>query len=177
MPAQEFFHQTSHANYGAFVDGSEHRYLNQTIKPIAKKMDDAEKSIYRIIFQNTNNGVQLFLAPYIPYAEIAEKMLGFWSEVGKIAYISKSGRQTTIKCEEFQKKFISLTQKHGTGRLAIAPTITLIKAYFESKTAAIEKKLLKIAVKNKLSTVKSQEYYSGLASTWLEPLDAEKKAA
>ena len=81
MPSQTFFYETTHANFGLLFEEDMHEddasLIFAELKERAEKLDNSDKTIYRVIAQPASNGggIQIFVAPYYRYYEIAELLL------------------------------------------------------------------------------------------------------
>ena len=183
MAAQAFFYETSHSNFGMFFQNDSEQYIeaNQDIKAQAKALDELNnRDIYRVIAQFSSNGdgIQIFVAPYMRYVEIAEVVLESFKDCGKAYFIDKHNQHRQIRKKEFLSKLQKIVRfSDGNRNNEVAETAALIKKHFEKQAAKLDKAVERIALKYNLGVVKHQEYYVGLAETWIEDYLPKPKAS
>ena len=182
MPAQSFFYETSHSNFGMMFMGDfeDHIETVQAIQAKAKALDESNKDIYRVIaqFSSRDDGIQIFVAPYVRYDEIAEMVLDSFEACGKAYFKDKGNNQRQIRKKEFLSKLQKIIRfSNGNRGHEVAETVALIKWHFEKQAAKLDKAIERIALKYSLGVVKYQEYYVGLAETWIEDYSPKPKVA
>ncbi len=181
MAAQVFFHQTCHANYGLFFgddcNESNAQDCFNDIKARAEKLNQSDKSIYRVTAQTTphGDGVQIFVAPFYQYSEIAELLLDEFKHNKKAYITEKNLVKRLVKKKSFIEQLRKITRDHVDDKAqSIKLTVALIKSYYENECSRLNREVELIANEYHMGKVKSQEYYRGLAETWLEFPDQQE---
>lgn len=182
MPAQSFFYETSHSNFGMMFQNDSEQYIEaiQAIQAQAKALDESNKDIYRVIAQFSSNedGIQIFVAPHVRYVELAETILECFKASGKVYFKNKNNQHRQIRKQEFLSELQKIIHiSNGNKKNEVAKTVALIKEHFEKQAAKLDKAVESIALKYNLGVVKHQEYIAGLAHTWIEDQSPEPKAA
>lgn len=182
MPAQSFFYETSHSNFGMMFQNDSEQYIEaiQDIQAQAKALDESNKDIYRVIAQFSSNedGIQIFVAPHVRYVELAETILECFKASGKVYFKNKNNQHRQIRKQEFLSELQKIIHiSNGNKKNEVAKTVALIKEHFEKQAAKLDKAVESIALKYNLGVVKHQEYIAGLAHTWIEDQSPEPKAA
>jgi hypothetical protein len=180
MPSQRFFYETSHANFGLLFDEDIHEddasLMFADLKERAEKLDNSDKTIYKVVAQPTSNGdgVQIFVAPYYRYYEIAELLLDEFKHNTKAYITDKKLVKRIVKKKSFIEDLRKITRDHFENKAkAIELTVALLKRHYEKDHSRLDAEVEKIAKEYRMGVVKYQEYYKGLANTWLEyPKDA-----
>lgn len=176
MATQTFFYETSHANFGLmFTDADEHIIadLVADIQAQAKALDQSNDNIYKVVAQFSLNedGFQIFVAPYSRYTYIAGMLLETFKATSKAYIKDKNGKTRQIRKKEFTESLNSIVRNYGSNhKLAISKTVALIKDHYEKDWTSLNRSVERIASEHDMGVVKHQEYYAGLAYTWLEPL-------
>lgn len=175
MPSQKFFYETTHANFGLLFDEDinkdEANLMFADLKERAEKLDNSDKTIYRVIAQQASNGegVQIFVAPYYRYYEIAELLLDEFKHNFKAYITDKKLVKRLVKKKSFIEELRKITRDHvGNKAKSIELTVALLKSYYEKDHKRLDAEVEKIAKEYSMGVVKYQEYYKGLANTWLE---------
>lgn len=185
MAQQTFFHETPHANRGLMFTNEDIEFgyaedMADAIKAKAKDLDQSNSNIYRVIAQVASNGdgVQIFLAPYARYRELAAKMLESFRYTHKAYITDKNGEKRLIRKKSFVERLSQIAHHHSNNEsLAISKTIDLIQEHFAKDINSLNKAIEKIAIDYNMGTVKHQCYYAGLAETWIEYDQVKKEAA
>lgn len=182
MPSQSFFYETTHSNFGMMFNDDYESIINtiQDIQVKAKALDESHNGIYRVIsqFSSGGDGFQIFVAPYVRYVDLAEQILERFKATGYVYYKDKHEQNRQIRKKEFLselKKIMSISG--GIKKTEVAKTVTLIKDHFEKEALRLDQAVEAIAKDYNFGIVKHQEYYSGLADTWIEAIQPEKKVA
>lgn len=175
MPSQTFFYETSHANFGLIfdehLDSDEANILFAELKERAELLDSSDKTIYRVVAQptSTGNGVQIFVAPYYRYYEIAELLLDEFKHNSKAYITDKKLVKRLVKKKCFLEALRKITRDHIANKAkALELTVALLKNYYQKEHTRLDAEVEKIAKEYRMGVVKYQEYYRGLAHTWLE---------
>lgn len=182
MPAQSFFYETSHSNFGMMFQNDSEQYIEaiQDIQAQAKALDESNNDIYRVIaqFSSNDDGIQIFVAPYVRYRELAQTVVEMFKAYGKVYFKNKHNQYRQIRKREFLNEIQRIVRcSNGNEEDEVARTVPLIKKHFEKQAAKLDKAVESIALKYSLGVVKHQEYYAGLAQTWIEDHSPEPKAA
>ena len=182
MAAQAFFYETSHSNFGMFFQNDSEQYIEaiQDIKAQAKALDESNKDIYRVIaqFSSNDDGIQIFVAPHVRYVELADTILESFKACGKVYFKNKHNQHRQIRKQEFLSELQKIIRlSNGNRKNEVAKTVALIKGHFEKQAAKLDKAIESIALKYSLGVVKHQEYYAGLAQTWIEDYLPKPKAS
>ena len=182
MPAQSFFYETSHSNFGMMFHNDYEQYIEaiQDIQAQAKALDESNNDIYRVIaqFSSNDDGIQIFVAPYVRYRELAQTVVEMFKAYGKVYFKNKHNQYRQIRKREFLNEIQRIVRcSNGNEEDEVARTVPLIKKHFEKQAAKLDKAVESIALKYSLGVVKHQEYYAGLAQTWIEDHSPEPKAA
>ncbi len=182
MPAQSFFYETSHSNFGMMFQNDSEQYIEaiQDIQAQAKALDESNNDIYRVIaqFSSNDDGIQIFVAPHVRYVELAQTVLESFKACGKVYFKNKHNQHRQIRKQEFLSELQKIIRlSNGNRKNEVAKTVALIKGHFEKQAAKLDKAIESIALKYSLGVVKHQEYYAGLAQTWIEDHSPEPKAA
>lgn len=184
MAQQSFFHETPHVNLGLMFKADDIEFGNaecilDDLKAKAKLIDEGNGNIFRVIAQSSSagDGVQIFLAPYTHYKEIAEKLLERY-EYSHRAYITdKHGVKRFICKASFKERMDQIITRYSSNRkTAVNKTIELLKSHYEKDILALTNKIEIIAREYRMGVVKHQSYYAGLAETWIEYDDVKKVA-
>lgn len=175
MPSQTFFYETSHANFGLFFDENteidDANIFIADLKERAEQLDSSDKTIYRVVAQATSegDGVQIFVAPYYRYYEIAELLLDEFKHNTKAYITDKKLVKRLVKKKSFIEDLRKITRDHvDNKKKAIELTVALLKRYFDKDHTRLDAEVEKIAKEYQMGVVKHKEYYAGLAHTWLE---------
>lgn len=175
MPTQTFFYETTHANFGLLFEEDMHEddasLIFAELKERAEKLDNSDKTIYRVIAQPASNGggIQIFVAPYYRYYEIAELLLDEFKHNSKAYITDKKLVKRIVKKKSFLEELRKITRDHiGNKAKSIQLTVALLKRYYEKDHSRLDAEVEKIAKEYRMGVVKYQEHYKGLASTWLE---------
>ena len=182
MPAQSFFYETSHSNFGMMFQNDSEQYIEaiQDIQAQAKALDESNNDIYRVIaqFSSNDDGIQIFVAPYVRYRELAQTVVEMFKAYGKVYFKNKHNQYRQIRKREFLNEIQRIVRcSNGNEEDEVARTVPLIKKHFEKQAAKLDKAVESIALKYNLGVVKHQEYYVGLAETWIEDYPPKPKAA
>ena len=74
-----------------------------------------------------------------------------------------------VKKKSFLEELRKITRDHiGNKAKSIQLTVDLLKRYYEKDHSRLDAEVEKIAKEYRMGVVKYQEYYKGLARTWLE---------
>lgn len=173
MSSQTFFHETPHANFGLYLEDSpDLEFTIQQIRSAVTALDQKNKDIYRVICnvkQQEQVVVQIFVAPHLRYRELAERMLSRYQDTGRISYHNKDGRNCSIRKDSFKDKLQAICHHPQNSRQQLPALVTEIKQHFADSLKPLENGLKRLADEYGMGVVKHQEYYAGLAETWLEP--------
>lgn len=179
MAAQTFFYETSHANFGLmFTDADEHIIpdLVEGIQAQAKALDQSNNNIYKVVaqFSTDDVGFQIFVAPYSRYTDLAETLLETFKATSKAYIKDKNGQTRQIRKKEFIESLNKIVYSSSNNhKAAISKTVALIKDHYEKDSSKLNRAVERIAGEYDMGIVKHQEYYAGLAHTWLEPVPQE----
>ena len=175
MPSQKFFYETPHSNFGLIfdehLDSDDANILFAELKERAELLDSSDKTIYRVIAQPTSDGdgVQIFVAPYYRYYEIAELLLDEFQHNSKAYITDKKLVKRLVKKKSFLEALRKITRDHIAHKTtAINLTVALLMNYYQKEHTRLDAEVEKIAKEYRMGVVKYQEYYIGLADTWLE---------
>lgn len=175
MAQQTFFHETSHANYGVLFDHDMHtddaEQMYADIKERVAQISCEANSIYKVIAQLSSGGqgVQIFVAPHLRYVELAELVLDEFKYNYKVYITDKKLVKRQIRKKDFVDPLRKILRNYDDNRsFAIKQTVELIKTYYESESKRLDKEIEKIGAEFNMGKVRYQEYYAGLAHTWLE---------
>lgn len=176
MAAQNFFYETSHANYGFMFNHDDAEIVMDSIAEIKGKataLNQSNNSIYKVVAQysSDDNGFQIFVAPHARYVELAESLLDTFKGTSKAYLRDQNNQLRQIRKKSFIEALNGIVQNFGSNhKAAIKRTVALIKEHYKKESSKLNNAVISIAKGYDMGVVKHQEYYSGLAQTWIEPM-------